>query len=40
MSYWKAFWKVYKVNMFILGIFMSIGLAATAVDKAKEELSA
>lgn len=38
MSYWKSAWKVYKVNMFIVGILVSIGAVITAADRAKKEL--
>ena len=37
MSYWKSAWKVYKVNMFILGILVSIGAAITAAERIKDE---
>ncbi len=39
MSYWSAYWKVFKTNSIILGVVISIiGIFALA-DKAKEELS-
>lgn len=37
MSYWKSAWKVYKVNMFILGIIATIGAAITVAEKVQED---
>lgn len=40
MSYRTAWWKLFKVNMFIFGCVASVLFAVAAADKAKGDLSA
>lgn len=37
MSYWTAWWKLYKVNMFILGVIASIASIVFFVKITEED---